>query len=56
MLDINNDLWTVSFNILLCVMIWLIGEINCCGTVLPNQEVMSCDLGFKTINIKLGDI
>lgn len=55
-LDINDKLWTVSFNILLCVMIWLIGEINSCGTVLPNQEVMSCDLGFKTLKIKLSDI
>jgi hypothetical protein len=54
-LDINNNLWTDSFNILLCVMIWLIGEINCC-IVLPNQEVISCDFGFKTLKIKLGDI
>jgi hypothetical protein len=55
-LDINNNMWTVPFNILLCVMIWLIEEVNCCSTVLPNQEVMSCDLGCKTLTIELGNI
>jgi len=37
-------------------MMWLIGEINCCGIVLPNQEVVSCDLGFKTLKMKLSDV
>jgi hypothetical protein len=55
-LDTNNNLWTVSFNVLLYVMIWLIGDVDCCGTVLPNQVVMSCDLGFKTLKIKVSDI